>query len=297
LTFCGENDILLKKQKGEKLMSKTQKIDLFFSKHRHLSQALFPALVSFLLTFSLLLVKQYLIFFILFCFMTLFLLLFVSVAPTRLSLQGIQELSKGNPYPLLNITEALLSFNLSESQKQATIINHCEGLRYTGKYKEAYEHLNELNIDKIPTAINTKIVYYANLSDLCSLLGKYDESIFYYKKVTTLFSDMKEGAVKRNIQNSYVLTFLDIQNRLITRRYDEVINLSALFLANQGPQKRVSAITDVSLACALAHFQKGEFSLAKNHLYGIIQNGRMLYAVTEAKNLLSTIESQENKQK
>ncbi len=229
--------------------------------------------------------------------MTLFLLLFVSVAPTRLSLQGIQELSKGNPYPLLNITEALLSFNLSESQKQATIINHCEGLRYTGKYKEAYERLNELNIDKIPTAINTKIVYYANLSDLCSHLGKYDESIFYYKKVITLFSDMKEGAVKRNIQNSYVLTFLDIQNCLITKRYDEVINLSALFLANQDMQKRVSAITDVSLACALAHFQKGEFSLSKKHLYGIIQNGRMLYAVTEAKNLLSIIESQENKQK
>ncbi len=272
-------------------MSITEKIDIFFSKHRRLSLIIFPALISILITFPLLSIKEYLLFSILFGFFVLFFVLFVTVAPTRLEIKGVQELAKGDPYPLLDITKTLLSFDLSESHKQNAIMNHSEGLRHIGKYEEAYSMMINMNIDKIPNPTDIKIIYYGNLSDICSLLGKYDEAVFYYKKVMTLFSDMKEGFAKRNLQKRQFLLFLNIQNAFINKRFDEAINLSVLFLNDQEVQKNIASITDASLICALAHYQKSEFEFAKNYLYGIIQNGNKLYAVKEAENLLKIIES------
>ena len=103
-----------------------------------------------------------------------------------------------DPYPLLNDTEMLLNSGVKGMMKQVAQINHCVALRCTGQYEKTYEILKGINIDKEAGIIPlNKAVYYNNLTDICTLIGKYDEADVWNGKLMQIYGDLRNTSQKR----------------------------------------------------------------------------------------------------
>ena len=188
-----------------------------------------------------------------------------------------------DPEPFLSMTEELLAYKATPMQKQVRMINYCAALQSVGEYQKAYDLLGQLNIDKnAGTLSEFKLVYYHNLGSLCENLDKTEQAKIWYEKALQVYEDIAYPKVKEH----YTPTVCSAKAELafLAGEYHDCIKLL------QEPSPTVYGQVYRKLTHARALLALGEVAEAKNKLNEVIGKGNKLYCVTEARELLNTLE-------
>lgn len=217
-----------------------------------------------------------------------FLYIFIDVLPPFILQQNelIPFFEKCDPFPLLRISEKLLSSNISTVARRNLTVNYCIALRGIGEYEKAYEALKGLNIEDFPARMNlNKLILYNNLADLCFLLEKYDEVLEYHEKFEAIYNSLKMEKLDPAFQNA-------ANSLCIDRLYINGDYLGALeLMRNQKPTHLESRI-NTAFYYAKIYIKLGDKENAKENLNYVIENGNRLFAVVEARRMLEVLESE-----
>lgn len=195
-----------------------------------------------------------------------------------------QELDDNcNPYPLLEETEKLLSYKNSEVVKQIILINHAVALRSIGDYQRNLDTLQALNIDKKAGMLPmNKVVYYNNLMDACGLLGKYEEADVWYSKMMLIHADITNQKQLESLE--YTMQMAKVFHFYCNQDYEKALQLMQEIRPKTNQSAVEHAISYARIAIALE-----DRETAKQKLEFVVENGNLLYAVTEAKQMLGEI--------
>jgi tetratricopeptide (TPR) repeat protein len=193
-----------------------------------------------------------------------------------------QMIHQGDPEPLLKISEELLSYPAAPANRQVYLINYCAALDNVGEHDKAYELLREINIDEKTTHPANKLVYYNNLAGLRMSMGVNDESVENYQKALKVFEDIKNEKWRKAVAPTanHVRAYL---------AYFEGEYHSCLALL-QTPMPTLTGRVDQAFLRARVAIAQGDLQTAKEKLHEVIEKGNKLYCVTEAKELLKTLE-------
>lgn len=219
-------------------------------------------------------------------FMIFFSCVFVDSSAVKLQQKPLKALSDHcDPYPLLQETAELLTCGFSGVTEQAIRINHCLALREIGQYQKSWELLSAMNIDRhAGTLPQVKFVYYCNLCDVLTLMGRYPEAEVWYQKAIQIYQDMPENKAKQSLREAVEGMAADAWYRrgdygqaraCISARQPETLNNrvdQALFYAR----------------CCIA---MSEPEAARQSLEFVITYGNRLYAVAQARYLLEQMPS------
>lgn len=210
--------------------------------------------------------------------------MFAYSAQQLLLKKPLETLSRsGDPDPLFFITEELLTFKSSETNRELLLINHCVALRERGELQRVHDILTGINIDKhAGTPPYIKAVYYNNLADILDLLGDSAQADIWYAKMMQIYTDMPENRFKRALKNTVLLS--SAEHCLRQGECNQALQLLRS-VEHDGLQRSIS----VALLCARASLQMSERESARQHLQYIIANGNRLYAVTIAQELLNNL--------
>lgn len=137
-------------------------------------------------------------------FVVLFVCLWVDASIIKLLQDPLKALDEGcDPYPLLQETAVQMGYGYRGVTDQANRINHALALRCAGQYQQAWEVLTAINIDRYSgTLPATKYVYYNNLEDVLTLMGRYPEAEIWYQKAVQIYQDMPENRMKRQLREA-----------------------------------------------------------------------------------------------
>ena len=202
-------------------------------------------------------------------------------ALVRLTIKPMHE--QCDPDPFLGMTEELLTYKATPMQKQARMINYCVALQSVGEYQKAYDLLSQVNIDKnAGTPSEFKLVYYHNLGSLCENLDKLEQAKIWYEKAVQIH----EGIAYPKVKEHYAPTTCSAKAELafLAGEYHDCIKLL------QEPSPTAYGRVYRKLTIARALIALGEVAEAKNKLIEVINEGNKLYCVTEARELLNTLE-------
>ena len=264
----------------------TQKADLWFAKHHSISRFISIFIIAVAVALPPLFI-EYFDAFIYVCWVIIAcsISIIISTSCVRLMARPLTQLSSANPYPLLYVTQKLLSFKSNNFTREIVTLNHAAALRCAGKYEEAYETLKSYVIESKSTTNQNKIVYYNNMADICALLGKKDE---FYRNFETAFNIATASKSEKEKRHFGRLSLhLYMQKAMLENQHDEVIRLSDMYFSSQS--RDASTDTDVALLRALSLMGKGDPENAKPYLKSIIQYGGALHNVTIAKHYLDTL--------
>ena len=190
----------------------------------------------------------------------------------------------GDPSELIKVCEFLQSCLISKQTKSVISINHACALRNIGRYYQSYEILRSVDQSHISKPPTNKVVYYNNLADICYLIGEVEEASEFHEKAKQSYNSLPDKA-KASLPDNFFAS-LDAQKEFSRGNYQTVLDILTL-----ADEKKLVHKTDNAVLRAKAHIALGNTDEAKRELNFVIENGNKLYAVTEAKKLLSEIEN------
>ena len=257
-------------------------LDRWIAKHRKLAKWLFGALLVG--CYSLLLVLGVPLWAVI--LIDLFVLLVNSAhidkSYERLQKKSVQALEENcDPYPLLQETAEQMSYEPTGLMEQVIIINHALALREVGRYKDALELLNSINIDRYAGIFpNFRFVYYNNLTDVLTLLGNYPEAEVWYQKAVQIYQDMPENKLKQNLRPLVEAMAADAWFR--RGEYEKTIEcVNALY-----PSEAYNQINQAMLI-ARCYIALGQPEEARKPLEFVVAKGNRLHAVAQARAMLN----------
>lgn len=215
------------------------------------------------------------------------LVILISAAPIAVMKEPAQALQNDcDPYPLLQETEALLSYKLSRQIRPIMLINYSTGLRNAGQYQAALDTMLSIKIDKRNSLSPVNmILYYLNLTDICIQMQRYDEAVVWYEKLLKTYNDLPENNVKK--QMASLLLPAQAEQHLQSGQP----SLALAILDSYRPTCR-SMEVDVARIYAKAYLALEKPEFARENLQLVIEKGNKLYAVTEAKELLAKLDAE-----
>lgn len=216
-----------------------------------------------------------------FCFLR------IATSASRLLKEPMERLNQQcDPYPLLQETTEQLRYRCSPADRQIRQINYAVALRQIGDYAQAEMVLRSINIDKYVMAPILKVLYYNNLMDICVLVGKHQEARVWYEKLMQVFADVKEGKQKAIFADAIAV------NRAwycyAGGNYAEALQI----LETVPPKKPVEQI-DTAMMCARIYIAQNQRQLAVQALQFVQQHGNKLYAVQQARQMLTQLQKNE----
>lgn len=257
-------------------------LDRWIAKHRKLAKWLFGALLVG--CYSLLLVLGVPLWAVI--IIDLFVLLVNSThidgSLMRLQKQPTQALiSDCDPYPLLQETTEQLTYGPTGVIEQNIKVNHALALREVGRYQDALELLNSINIDRYAATLPvTRFVYYNNLTDVLTLLGNYPEAEVWYQKAVQIYQDMPENKLKQRLRPVVEAMAADAWFR--RGEYEKTIEcVNALY-----PSEAYNQINQAMLI-ARCYIALGQPEEARKPLEFVVAKGNRLHAVAQARAMLN----------
>ena len=184
--------------------------------------------------------------------------------------------------PLLTVSEELLSYPSSPAKRQIYQIDYCAALDHVGRYDEALELLSRVDIEEKPTHPINKMVYYNNLAHLHLMLGAKEDAVVNYQKALEAYKAIKSDRIRKTTEPTarHIRAYL---------AYLEGEYHSCLALL-QTPMPTLLGRAYQALLHAHTLLALGDVTTAKQKLNEVIQTGNKLHCVTEAKELLNTLE-------
>lgn len=183
-----------------------------------------------------------------------------------------------DPYPLLDVTRALMELKLPARLRQVAVNNYCGALQETGQYNEALELLSGLNMHNAPLV--HKAAHYNNLGALCHRMGNYAQADQWDDLLMQMYRSIPEGAVKNQLNPA--IRSAAAARHLRRGEYEQAI---AALNTEQAPNL-YSAVSS-ALLDAQAQLGLGRYQTAADRLQYVIAHGNRLHAVTEARALLA----------
>ena len=184
--------------------------------------------------------------------------------------------------PLLTVAEELLSYPSSPAKRQIYQIDYCAALDHVGRYDEALELLSQVDIEQKTTPPSNKMVYYNNLAHLQLVLGAGEEAAANYQKALAAHEAIKSDRMRK--VNEPTVRHIRAYLAYLEGEYHTCLALL------QMPMPTLSGQAYQALLCARAALALGDVTIAKDKLHEVIGKGNKLYCVTEAKELLNTLE-------
>lgn len=211
-------------------------------------------------------------------------ILMVDVAPSALTNLAIQPmLHQGDPQPFLQMTEELLSYPSTPAAKQIYLNNYCVALQNVGELQRAYDMLGEINIEEhAATSPVTKVVYYNNMAYFSEALNMPEQAIAYYQKAQQVNDSIKSDKLKKATE--VTIRTMNAHLAFLKGEYRTCLALVQL------PAPTLYVSLDQTMLHARAAIALGDVQAAKEKLNEVIAKGNKLYCVTEAKELLNTLE-------
>ena len=256
-------------------------------KNWKLARIIIPLFMSFIFSFVFLLWKTYVTFAILFLIWYWISYVWVMGASQRLTISAAKKLDNCDPYPLLKLSEEILSFDLPEKYNTIVLLNYSVALRELGEYEKAYSILSNINIDKFSSTLpSTKIIYYNNLTDICILLNLYPQAEIWSQKLDQHISTFKN----QNLINNYesFLLFTNANKCIIRNDTNGLFHVLRHYSALE--QKTPKADVEMDFICGKAYFELGDYEKAKLYLSLVENRGKSLHRVIEAQELLSKMQ-------
>ena len=210
--------------------------------------------------------------------------LFVNTMPERLMKEPLEILEQQcDPYPLLAEMERQLPLCKEDLQGQLTRINYAMALSQTGQYETALQILEAIDIDRFPgTSPVVRYVYCNHLCDLLTRLDRFPEADGWYHRAQQIYEQIPGSRLKQRME--YNVTMNDIE-----ALYREGDYASALRRLSRLSCKTQRSLMSAALLAARCNLKQEEYEKAREKLQYIITNGNKLFAVEEAKQLLSTL--------
>jgi tetratricopeptide (TPR) repeat protein len=201
---------------------------------------------------------------------------------TRLQKNPLQILNNDcDPYPFLQETTEQLTYKTTGVMEQTIKINHAAALREVGRYQDALDLLNSINIDRYSGTVPVhRFVYYHNLTDILSLVGNYSEAEVWYQKAVQIYQDMPENKLKQNLRPLVEAMAADAWFR--RGEYEKAIECSkALY-----PTEPCNQINQAMLI-ARCYIALGQPEEARKPLEFVVAKGNRLHAVAQARAMLN----------
>lgn len=204
-------------------------------------------------------------------------------AGNTLSAPAIRQMvDQGDPEPLLKISEELLTYPSSAPYRRIYTINYCAALDNMGEYDKAYELLGQIDIEEKNTHPIHKLVYYNNVASLRMSMGYPDEAIEGYRKALQAYAEIKNEKLSR--MNEPTANHARAALAYLEGEYRTCLALL------QTPMPTLTGQVGQAHLHALVAIAQGDVPTAKAKLNEVIEKGNKLYCVTEAKELLKTLE-------
>lgn len=220
-------------------------------------------------------------------FLVCFNFLFVHSAKGRLLKKPLLELTKnGDPKPLLDATQELLSFPNNALERQLFLIDHCVALREMGELQKVCDILSEIDIEQMPAVLTpVKVIYYNNLSDIWDLLGDSVRAETQHLRMLQIYEEMPENKKKRDLKHTVLLSSAEscFRNGEDSR--------ALLLLEQIEKPEPLSKKVAVILLRAKLLVRANMLDEAKQGLREVIEIGNRLYAVQIAKRMLEDLDS------
>lgn len=191
-----------------------------------------------------------------------------------------------DPYPLLRETQEQLTYPGPKSGKQIMEINYALALREIGEYEKAQALMESINIDKHAAIPSVKMVYYNNRMDICALCGRYAEAVIWYEKTAQIFRDLRPGKQKEQLRHA-------VEQNLALFHYCKGEFDQTLQVLGQARPQNMNERIENAMMFARTYLAMGETEKAKRPLQFVAENGNKLYFATEAKELLTKLNTEE----
>ena len=196
---------------------------------------------------------------------------------------AIQQMAnRGDAEPLLNMSEELLSYPASAAKRQIYQIDYCAALDHLGQYDQAYALLSQVDVEDKPTHPNNKLVYYNNLAHVQFVLGAREEAVASYQKALAAHEAIKNERLRK--VNEPTVRHIRAYLAYLEGEYHTCLALL------QTPMPTLLGQAYQALLHAHAALALGDVTTAKDKLHEVIGKGNKLYCVTEARELLNTLE-------
>ena len=193
----------------------------------------------------------------------------------------IENFNNCDPYPLYELSEKILPY-VKGTSGQDILLNKTSALFWMGEHEKMHEILEELNIDKFSgTLLQSKIVYYNNLSCAYESLGKTDDAAKAYKKIKQLYED---AAPKIKEQYKNIMISAEIFELKAEGKYEEALKLTQDCIENNLLQKISVAMERAELFIAMGDYEK-----AKIQLKFISLNGNKTHFVKKAQDMYNQL--------
>ena len=259
-------------------------LDRWMAKHRKLAKWLFGALLVG--CYSLLLVLGVPLWAVILIDLLVLLVnsAYIDGSYLRLQKKPIQALDEGcDPYPLLQETTEQLTYGPGGFIEQCIKINQALAFREAGRYQDALDLLNSINIDRYATIVPvTRFVYYNNLTDILTLMGNYTEAEIWYQKAVQIYQDLPANKDKEKLRP--VVEAMAAEAWFRRGEYEKTIECSnALY-----PPMPSSQINQAMLI-ARCYIALGQPEEARKPLEFVIARGNRLHAVAQARAILNNI--------
>lgn len=219
---------------------------------------------------------------------TVSVVLWTGTAGARLLKEPLKCLKEQcDPYPYMEEINVQREYPGNGTAKQLRDIDYAMTLRCIGKYEQAYALLTQINIDKHGGMIPAyKVIYYNNIMDLCTLMGKYHEAVIWYEKLRKLFDDLKPGKQKEQLRKT-------VDSNLAAYYFCKGEYDQTLHTLSQAKPENLSERIENAMMYARTYLAMGETEKAKNPLQFVAENSNKLYFAIEARELLVKINMEE----
>ena len=188
-----------------------------------------------------------------------------------------------DPYPLLDVTEKLIEYDISPWHTRIAIMDRCCALACVGRTKEAYDNMVSINIEEPPEVhYITKVMYYNNLMDFATRLGLYDEAEQNYEKALRLYENISE----RKLKDRYLYLFKAAEYMAEYRKGDYA---KAIELIDSVENNYIQSKVDATMFSAKCYIALGENEKAKESLEFVVKNANKTCFGKEAEELLKTL--------
>ena len=187
-----------------------------------------------------------------------------------------------DPYPFLEETLVQLSYRNSPQMELALKINHALALRQCGEYQRSWEILHTIHIDKSAAfSPMMKAVYYNNLTDILTCMGRYDEAEIWYRKTVQIINDLPKRAGAQ-LYHARDLAIAEHFYRI--GEYQPALERHSALEVKNALSAVEAAMFRARCAVAL-----NDREMARKELEYVIAHGNRLYFVTEAREMLEKL--------
>ena len=197
-----------------------------------------------------------------------------------------QLLQHADPFPMIEFYKYAMDMKVPAAQLVYMKTNYAYALKHAQGAQAAYDvyfSISEQEIELLD--LPNQMRYYGNLSDLCFDLGLYEKEKECYAKIEELYKQIPPKYQPKF--NIFSVRHDEDQRFYENGEYEKA--LASLDAADAG--KNLLTIISNKMLRVKYLLKLGRADEAKCELNFVIENGNKLYAVTEAKKLLSEIEN------